>query len=114
MKLKDVSFEAKSGETVAIVGPTGSGKTTIINLLTRFYDVKKGDILIDDHSIYDLSKKFLRQNVGIVLQTTYLFKGTVYENIKYGKPNATFEEVIRAAKLAQIHDIIERLPNIIQ
>jgi ATP-binding cassette subfamily B protein len=109
--LKDVSFEAKSGETVAIVGPTGSGKTTIINLLTRFYDVKKGDILIDDHSIYDLSKKFLRQNVGIVLQTTYLFKGTVYENIKYGKPNATFEEVIRAAKLAQVHDIIERLPK---
>ncbi|HEY8444721.1 MAG TPA: ABC transporter ATP-binding protein [Bacilli bacterium] len=109
--LKNINFEVKSGETVAIVGPTGSGKTTIINLLTRFYDVKSGDILIDGVSIYDLSKSFLRRHVGIVLQTTYLFKGTVFENIKYGKPDATREEVIKAAKLAQVHDIIERLPK---
>jgi len=109
--LRDVSFKANAGETIAIVGPTGSGKTTIINLLTRFYDTNSGDIKIDGVSIYELSKDFLRRNIGIVLQTTYLFKGTVYENIKYGKPDASREDVIKAAKLAQVHEIIERLPN---
>ena len=94
---------------IAIVGPTGSGKTTIINLLTRYYDHTSGDILIDNQSIFDYSKKSLRKNVGVVLQHTYLFSGTILENIKYGKPDATLEEVIEAAKLAQVHDIIERL-----
>ncbi|HPT88801.1 MAG TPA: ATP-binding cassette domain-containing protein [Bacilli bacterium] len=109
--LKDISFTAKPGQTIAIVGPTGSGKTTIINLLTRFYDIDSGDILIDGRSIYDYTKDSLRSMIGIVLQTTYLFKGTVLENIRYGNPNATFEDVVRAAKLAQVHDIIERLPQ---
>ena len=109
--LHGVSFEAKAGKTIAIVGPTGSGKTTIINLLTRFYDTQGGKITIDGTSIYDICKKCLRAKVGIVLQTTYLFKGTVLENIKYGKPEASFEEVVAAAKLAQVHDIIERLPH---
>ena len=109
--LKDIDFKVKSGETIAIVGPTGSGKTTIINLLARYYDINAGDILIDGQSIYDFAKKSLRSKVGIVLQTTYLFRGTVLDNIKYGRPDATFEEVVAAAKLAQVHEIIERLPQ---
>lgn len=109
--LKDVSFTAEPGQTIAIVGPTGSGKTTIINLLTRFYDIDSGDILIDGRSIYDYTKDSLRSMVGVVLQTTYLFRGTVLDNIRYGNQNATLEEVIHAAKLAQVHDIIERLPK---
>lgn len=109
--LKDISFKAEAGQMIAIVGPTGSGKTTIINLLTRYYDRLSGDILIDNKSIFDYSKKSLRKNVGVVLQQTYLFSGTILDNIKYGKPDATMEEVIEAAKLAQVHDIIERLPK---
>lgn len=109
--LKNLNFTAQPGQIIAIVGPTGSGKTTIINLLNRFYDIDSGDILIDGTSIYDLKKDDLRSLVGIVLQTTYLFKGTVFENISYGNQNATIEEVIKAAKLAQVHDIIERLPK---
>jgi len=109
--LKNISFKAEAGQMIAIVGPTGSGKTTIINLLTRYYDHTSGDILIDNQSIFDYSKKSLRKNVGVVLQHTYLFSGTILENIKYGKPDATLEEVIEAAKLAQVHDIIERLPK---
>jgi len=109
--LKDINFAVNPGDTIAIVGPTGSGKTTIINLLARYYDIDDGDILIDGNSIYNYSKKSLRSKVGIVLQTTYLFKGTVLDNIKYGKSDATFEEVVAAAKLAQVHEIIERLPR---
>lgn len=109
--LKNISFKAEAGQMIAIVGPTGSGKTTIINLLTRYYDHTSGDILIDNQSIFDYSKKSLRKNVGVVLQHTYLFSGTILENIKYGKPDATLEEVIEAAKLAQVHEIIERLPK---
>lgn len=109
--LKNISFKVKPKTTVAIVGPTGSGKTTIINLLTRFYDIENGSILIDGKDIRNYSKKSIRKNVGIVLQNTFLFKGTIYENIKYAKPDATYEEVVEAAKLAQVHDIIERLPK---
>lgn len=109
--LKGINFTAFSGKTIAIVGPTGSGKTTIINLLTRYYDVIEGAIYIDNVNINDISKQFLRSKVGIVLQSTYLFKGTVMDNIRYGRPSATDEEVIEAAKLAQVHDIVERLPR---
>lgn len=109
--LKNINFKVKPKTTVAIVGPTGSGKTTIINLLTRFYDVENGMILIDGKDMKNYSKKSIRCNVGIVLQNTFLFKGTILENIKYAKPDATFEEVVTAAKLAQVHDIIERLPK---
>ena len=109
--LNDISFKAEAGKTIAIVGPTGSGKTTIINLLTRYYDINIGKIYIDNKNIYNFSKKSLRSKVGIVLQTTYLFKGTVLENIKYGKNDASFNDVVEAAKLAQVHDIIERLPK---
>jgi ATP-binding cassette subfamily B protein len=109
--LKNISFKVKPGQTVAIVGPTGSGKTTIINLLTRFYDIKQGSILIDGKDMRNFSKKSIRKQVGIVLQKTFLFNGTILENIKYGKPDATFEEVVEAAKLAQVHDIIDRLPK---
>ncbi|HOI47025.1 MAG TPA: ABC transporter ATP-binding protein [Bacilli bacterium] len=109
--LKNVTFWGKPGQVIAIVGPTGSGKTTIINLLTRYYDIESGDIQIDQKSIYGYAKKSLREKIGIVLQQTYLFRGTILENIKYGKVDATFEEVVEAAKLAQVHDIIERLPK---
>lgn len=109
--LKNINFDVKPGETIAIVGPTGGGKTTIINLLMRYYDVTGGNIYIDGINITDLPKPFLRKQIGIVLQTTYLFKGTVLENIRYGKTDATIEEVIEACKRAQVHDIIERLPK---
>lgn len=109
--LNNVSFKALPGQVVAIVGPTGSGKTTIINLLTRFYDIEEGHILLDGKDTYELSKDFLRSQVGIVLQTTYLFKGTIFDNIRYAKLDATEDEVVEAAKLAHVHDIIERLPR---
>lgn len=109
--LKDINFTAKSGEMIAIVGPTGSGKTTIINLLMRFYDPQAGNITLDGVNINHLAKDYLRQNIGIVLQTTYLFKGTVLDNIRYGKSDATLEEVIAAAKSAHVHEIIDRLPR---
>ncbi|QRN86928.1 ABC transporter ATP-binding protein [Clostridia bacterium] len=109
--LKDVSLEAKSGETIALVGPTGAGKTTIINLLTRFYDIQKGSITIDGQNIVDLEKESLREKLGIVLQDTYLFSGTVRENIRYGRLTATDEEVEEAAKLANAHLFIHRLPE---
>ena len=109
--LDDITFNAKAGEMIAIVGPTGGGKTTIINLLMRFYDPQKGQITLDDVPINNLSKDYLRQNIGIVLQTTYLFKGTVLDNIRYGKSDASIEEVIEAAKSAHVHEIIERLPR---
>ena len=109
--LHDISFEAKSGTTIAIVGPTGSGKTTIINLLNRFYDLDEGAILVDDIDISNIKKDDLRNHIGVVLQDTNLFSGTVYENIAYGKQEATEEEVQEAAKLANAHDFIMRLPH---
>ncbi len=109
--LKEVSLEVKSGETVALVGPTGAGKTTIINLLTRFYDIQKGSIRIDGRNIVELEKESLREKLGIVLQDTYLFSGTVRENIRYGRLAASDEEVEEAARLANAHLFIHRLPE---
>ncbi|MDY0063597.1 MAG: ABC transporter ATP-binding protein [Bacilli bacterium] len=109
--LKAIDFFAEANKAIAIVGPTGSGKTTIINLLMRYYDPKQGQITIAGKNIQSISRKSLRKEVGIVLQTTYLFKNTIFENVRYGKKDASLEEVIAACKLAQVHDIIERLPN---
>ena len=111
MVLKDFNLKVKQGENVAIVGPTGAGKTTIINLLSRFYDINSGLITIDGIDISKVKKADLRKKIGIVLQDTYLFKGTILENIKYGKMDATIEEVIEACKKAQAHSFIRRLPN---
>ena len=109
--LKGIDIEAKAGETVAIVGPTGAGKTTIINLLPRFWDVTNGRLLIDGHNVQDVTRASLREQMGIVLQDTFLFSDTVMNNIRYATPEATDEEVIAAAKLARAHDFIERLPE---
>ena len=109
--LKQVSFDAPPGSSTALVGPTGAGKTTIVNLLTRFYDVTGGRILIDGRDIREYTRDSLRRCFGIVLQDTYLFAGTIRDNIKYGKPDATDEEMIEAAKLANAHAFIERLPH---
>lgn len=99
------------GMMITIVGPTGAGKTTLINLLMRFYDKDSGEIKVDGHSIYDLQRKSLRLAYSMVLQDTWLFYGTIYENIAYGKQGITREEVIQAAKAAKIHSYIQRLPQ---
>lgn len=109
--LKDVNIEVYANRMVALVGPTGSGKTTIMNLLNRFYNVDDGMIVYDSVDINDIDVKSLRENVGIVLQDSVLFSGTIFENIAYGKPNASIEEVINAAKLADIHDYIMGLDD---
>ena len=109
--VKDLSFTAKPGSLTAIVGPTGAGKTTIINLLMRFYDVDNGAIYVDGKEIRTLTRESLRKAYTMVLQDTWLFHGTIYENIAYGKPGATREEVIAAAKAAHIHSYISRLPQ---
>jgi ATP-binding cassette subfamily B multidrug efflux pump len=109
--LKEVSFTAEPGQTVAIVGPTGAGKTTIINLLPRFYDVTGGAVRIDGHDVRDVSARSLRGQIGLVLQDTFLFSTTVMENIRFGRPDATDEEVIAAARLAHADTFIERLPD---
>ncbi|MBR3768782.1 MAG: ABC transporter ATP-binding protein [Clostridia bacterium] len=106
-----LSFTARPGSITAIVGPTGAGKTTIVNLLMRFYDINSGTITLDGTDIYTMSRNALRANFGMVLQDTWLFKGTVKDNIKYGKPDATDEEVIEAAKTAQIYDYIMSLSD---
>ncbi len=106
-----LSFTAKPGSITAIVGPTGAGKTTIVNLLMRFYDIRAGKITLDGTDIYTMSRDALRSNFGMVLQDTWLFKGTVKENIRYGRPDATDEEVYEAAKTAQIYDYIMTLPD---
>lgn len=109
--LKDVNIDAMAGKMVAIVGPTGSGKTTIINLLMRFYDADKGVITVDENDITKVTRDSLRHSYAMVLQDTWLFKGTVFENIAYGKPDATMEEVEKVAKAARIHDYIIHLPE---
>ncbi len=109
--LKDISFVVEAGTNVALVGPTGAGKTTIVNLLTNFYEVTKGEILIDDINIKKYKKNSLREMFGVVLQDTYLFSGTIKENIRYGKLDAADEEIIRACKISNADEFIKRLPN---
>lgn len=109
--LKNVSFTSDAGSSTALIGPTGAGKTTIVNLLTRFYDVTEGQILIDGRDIREYTRESLRKCFGIVLQDTYLFSGTILENIKYGKPDTTNEEVYAAARMANADLFINRLPK---
>ena len=109
--IKNFSVNVKPGQKVAIVGPTGAGKTTIVKLLMRFYDVNDGAILVDGHNVKDFNRRELRDAFGMVLQDTWLYKGTIMENIRYGKLDATDEEVIAAAKAANAHHFIETLPS---
>lgn len=109
--IKNLSIDVQSGSTVAIVGPTGAGKTTIVNLLMRFYDINSGKISVDNTNIQSVTRDSLRRSFGMVLQDTWLFSGTVRENIAYGKPDATIEEIETAAKAAYIHSFIKRLPQ---
>lgn len=109
--LNQISFQIPAGRSIALVGPSGSGKTTICNLLPRFYDVTGGRITIDGKDVRDLTLKTLRDQIGVVQQDVYLFCGTVKENIAYGKPDATMEEIMEAARKANIHEFIEALPD---
>ena len=109
--LRHINLDVKAGSYVALVGSSGGGKTTLCSLIPRFYEVTKGSISIDGKDIREVTLKSLRNNIGIVQQDVYLFAGTVYDNILYGKPDATREEVIEAAKLANAHEFIESLPN---
>ena len=109
--LKNVSCQIKAGEMIGIVGASGEGKSTLINLLMRLYDVTEGSIEIDGIDIRKFSQKSLRSQIGVVLQETFLFEGTILDNIAYSKPNATFEEIIEAAKIANAHEFIVKLPD---
>ncbi|WP_050613979.1 ABC transporter ATP-binding protein [Bacillus testis] len=109
--IHDVSFAAKAGEMIALVGPTGAGKTTIINLLSRFYDYTEGRIAIDGYHLAHYTRESVREQMGFVLQESFLFQGTIRDNIRYGRLNATDEEIIAASKAANAHSFIERLPD---
>lgn len=109
--LNDVSFKVKPGETIALVGPTGAGKTTVVNLISRFYDVQEGNVYIDDYNVKDVSIESLRKQMGIMTQDNFLFSGTIKENIRYGNLDASDEEVIAAAKAVNAHDFIMKLEN---
>jgi ATP-binding cassette subfamily B protein len=109
--MKDFNLEVKAGQKIAIVGPTGCGKTTLINLLMRFYELDEGDIKVDNISIKDMTRHSLRRHYGMVLQDTWLKQDTVANNIAMGKPNATREEIIAAAKAVHAHSFIKRLPQ---
>jgi ATP-binding cassette subfamily B protein len=109
--IENLNIEVLSGQRIAIVGPTGAGKTTLVNLLMRFYEIQKGSIKLDGIDIRDIHKHNLRRCFGMVLQDTWLFNGTIRENIAYGKENATEEEIIWAAKMAQAHHFIMALPD---
>lgn len=109
--LRGVDLHIEPGKTIALVGPSGAGKTTICHILPRFYDIKAGTISVDGHDITQVTRSSLRRHIGIVTQDVFLFTGTIFENIAYGKEGATREEVIRAAKLANIHDFVENLPD---
>ncbi|HHX37438.1 MAG TPA: ABC transporter ATP-binding protein, partial [Clostridiaceae bacterium] len=109
--IDQLTLHVPAGEKIAIVGPTGAGKTTLVNLLMNFYELDRGDIRIDDQSIYNISRSSLRRTFGMVLQDSWLFSGTVHANIAYGRPDASREEVVRAAQLARAHEMIQRLPQ---
>jgi ATP-binding cassette subfamily B protein len=109
--LKDINFYVKPQQIVALVGPTGAGKTTIVNLITKFYDITKGDLKIDGISIKKIKRESLRKNITMVLQDTYLFSTTILENIHYGRLSATKKEIIQAAKTARAHNFIMQLPK---
>ncbi|HEV7350077.1 ABC transporter ATP-binding protein [Telluribacter sp.] len=109
--LKNINFKVNEGETVAFVGATGAGKSSIINLLSRFYDINKGNIYIDDVEVHDYELSALRRNIGVVLQDVFLFSDTIENNIRLGNPNITREKIVEAAKLVGVHDFIERLPQ---
>ncbi len=109
--IKNLSFKAKKGNLIAIVGPTGAGKTTLVNLLMRFYDINSGEITVDGKSVFETTKKSMRLAYSMVLQDTWLFHGTVFENIAYGKENATYEDVVRVCRDAGIHNYISKLPQ---
>lgn len=109
--IKDFDLHAEPGSLIAIVGPTGAGKTTIINLLMRFYDVDSGEIMVDSHPVKEVTRSSLRGSYAMVLQDTWLFSGTIFDNIAYGKKDATMDDVVRAAKAARIHNYIMRLPE---
>ena len=109
--IKDLNLDVKPGARIAIVGPTGCGKSTVINLLMRFYDVDSGSIAVSGHDIKDVTRHSLRENYGMVLQETWLKSGTIKENIAYGRPDATDEEIIEAAKQSHAHSFIKRLPK---
>ena len=109
--IEDLNLAVKPGQRVAIVGPTGCGKSTVINLLMRFYDVNSGQIRVDGRDVRSITRKSLRENYGMVLQETWLKSGTIRENIAYGKPDATDEEIIAAAKKSHAHSFIRRMPQ---
>lgn len=109
--LCDINFTAQPGQTIAIVGPTGAGKTTMINLIPRFYDVTHGQVLVDDHDVREVTAQSLREQIAIVLQDTFMFSNSVMENIRFGRPDATDDEVVEAAKLSRADSFIERLPD---
>ncbi len=109
--LKNINAEIKAGEMIGIVGHSGAGKSTLINLTTRMYDVNEGSISIDGYNIKDISSRTLRDNIALVTQDTYIFQGTVLENIAYGNPEAKREDIIAAAKIAKCHDFIEAMPE---
>ena len=109
--IEDLNLSVKPGQRIAIVGPTGCGKTTVINLLMRFYDVDSGSIQVDGHDVRNVTRKSLRTNFGMVLQETWLKSGTIRENIAYGKPDATEEEIVQAAREAHAHSFIKRMPQ---
>jgi ATP-binding cassette subfamily B protein len=109
--LRDVSFSVQPGETIALVGPTGAGKTTIVNLISRFYDVTSGRITIDGHDVQAVTLASLRRQMGVMTQDTFLFSGTIRENICYGRPEATTEEMIAAAKAVHAHEFIMEMED---
>jgi ATP-binding cassette subfamily B protein len=109
--LKNVSFKVKSGERIAILGATGSGKTSIVYLIPRFYDIDSGSILIDGKDVKDYRISYLRHQIGLVLQDVFIFTGTIRDNIAFGRPDASTEEIVSVAKLARIHDFIDTLPQ---